>query len=290
LETTFTAKTSAVNAGIAILKIINMKKIILNTLFFSVILLSCKKDETPEFVSTDKGGLKIEFDNVVGGKDLELNTGSYLNTSGETYTISKFDYFISNIKLKNENGTEYIVPKDSSYFLLMESDPEQVIELRNIPAGNYSAITFTIGVDSLKCTAPVDQRTGTLDPATTAAGMYWAWNSGYIFLKMEGSSEASTIPDKNFYYHIGGFGGYSTPTINNIKTVTLQAPFGEPAKVRKDKATPPEIHVMADASKVLDGSTKISIAANSMVMFTNPSVIIANNYAQMFKIDHVHND
>jgi hypothetical protein len=41
---------------------------------------------------------------------------------------------------------------------------------------------------------------------------------------------------------------------------------------------------------VLDGTTAISIADNPMVMFAPFSVNIANNYAGMFSIDHIHND
>jgi hypothetical protein len=35
--------------------------------------------------------------------------------------------------------------------------------------------------------------------------MFWTWNSGYIYFKMEGYSNASTEPNGKFEYHIGGF-------------------------------------------------------------------------------------
>lgn len=252
------------------------------------IFASCKKESsTPDFSSTDKGSIEIEFDNIAGGEDLALTTGIYTNAVGETYSITKFNYYISNIVLKNENGTDYTVPQDESYFLIEEeNEATHVAELENVPAGNYTGITFTIGVDSLKCAAPVEERTGVLDPAAGGADMYWSWNSGYIFLKMEGTSSASAMGD--FMYHIGGFGGYSSATINNIKNISLTIPGDATATVRKDVT--PEMHLFVDAKKVLDGSTNISIAANSMVMFSDYSVNIANNYAGMFKIDHVHND
>ena len=50
------------------------------------------------------------------------------------------------------------------------------------------------------------------------------------------------------------------------------------------------MHLFADAAKVLDGKTPFSIAENPMVMFAPFSVTIANNYAGMFSIDHIHND
>ena len=265
-----------------------MKKYFSLILAISFFFFSCKKESsTPDYTSTDKGNIEIEFDNVAGDEDLILNTAVYTNAVGETYNISKFNYYISNIVLINSNGSEYTVPKDDSYFLIQEEDAtSQVVELEDIPAGNYTGVKFIVGIDSLKCTSPVEERTGVLDPAGTGADMYWSWNSGYIFLKMEGAATASATGD--FMYHIGGFGGYSSATINNIKNISLTIPGGATATIRKDIT--PEMHLLIDAKKVLNGATNVSIAANSMVMFNDYSVNIANNYANMFKIDHVHND
>lgn len=274
-----------------ILKYKLMKIFCIVTAAMVFIFSSCKKENDSDIKPGDTGTIEIEFDNVVGSDDLELNTGLYTDESGESYTISTLDYFISNIKLKTADGAEYTVPKDESYFLIKEeNESTHVVELDNVPAGDYTSFTFTIGVDSLKNTAPISERTGVLDPAGEAAGMYWSWNSGYIFLKMEGSSPVSTTNDKKIYYHIGGFGGFSSATLNNIKTVTVNAPSSMSAKVRKDKLKTPEVHLFADASKILDGSSNISIEANSMVHFSEISGQIANNYVNMFRVDHIHND
>lgn len=254
-------------------------------------LFSCKKNSVSEIQTGDTGSIILEFDNVVGPNDIQLNTATYSNALNEQFTVSTLDYFVSNIRLKKIDGSEYIVPRDSSYFLIKEDAPgSHEIRLSNIPAGDYSSFSFVIGVDSLKNVAPISERTGVLDPAGQAAGMYWTWNSGYIFLKMEGSSPASTTDDKKIYYHIGGFGGFDSPTMNNIKTVTLEAPAGMTAKIRKDAQRSPVVHIFADASKILDGDTNVSIAQYSMVHFADISATIANNYATMFSIDHIHND
>ena len=72
-----------------------MKKITHNILFLlSLVVLTftaCKKDEE-EFNSNDKGQVVLEFDNIVGGKDLQLNTGSYTNASGEDFKVTTFNY------------------------------------------------------------------------------------------------------------------------------------------------------------------------------------------------------
>ena len=69
------------------------------------------------------GKIVIEFDNRIGEEDLQLNT-EYINASGEKFAVSRLNYFISNIRLIKEDGTEFAVPQDSSYFLIKEDVPE----------------------------------------------------------------------------------------------------------------------------------------------------------------------
>lgn len=230
------------------------------------------------------GTIRIEFENYIGDQRLQLNTGTYTNAAGESFGVTLLNYYISNIQLSRPDGSLYVVPRDSSYFLIKAENPDQRITLQGIPAGTYTGISFTLGIDSVKCTAPVAERTGSLDPAGAAAGMYWGWNSGYIFVKMEGPAAVATSGDKKFRYHIGGFGGYQSPTLNNIKQVRIDFPAGQQLQVQ-DKTT--QLFLKADASKVMNGTTTVSIAAKTTVMFAPYSVNIANNYATMFSFERI---
>lgn len=265
-------------------------------LLLIVLFNACKKEEhvnhTSDIDPNRSGYISIEFDNKVGDLGLVLDSPFYTNSMGQNYSISKFDYFVSNIVFINADGSKYIVPQDSSYFLIKESIPSTWGVKLKIPEGNYVGLNFIIGVDSLRNTKPISERQGVLDISGAAASMYWTWNSGYIFLKMEGTYDDpndSVFTRSPLTYHIGGFGGYSSPTINNIKNVSLA--FGtESAQVREaygeDGAM---VHLNVDASKVIDGSTKVDFNTHSFVMFTPYSINIANNYASMFSIDHIHN-
>jgi len=228
--------------------------------------------------------LIIKFDNVAGDQDLVLNTKTYTNASGESFSISQLQYFVSNIKLQRTDGVEFTVNQDDSYFLVQESNPStQLIKLK-VPVADYRKLTFVLGVDSLRNTMNISRRTGVLDPASSMDnGMYWSWNSGYIFFKAEGESPAAPADptgNRRFRYHIGGFGGYSAPTINNIKTITLDLEKSGIIKARKNrKAT---ITITADIIKLFDATQAVSIAAHPSVMFSEYSVNIANNYQHMF--------
>lgn len=273
-----------------------MKKYILSLFIVSALFSACKKEDevapTNDIDPNRKGTIVLEFDNKVGSLGLVLDSPFYTNSFGQNYSISKFDYFISNIVFVNADGTTYVVPQDSSYFLIKESVASSREVTLTIPEGNYTGVRFIVGVDSLRNTKPSGERQGALDVGGQAAGMYWTWNSGYIFLKMEGSfndPNDTVAANQEYTYHIGGFGGYSSPTINNIKNVSLL--FGSTqAQVREEHgAEGPNVHMFVDAAKVISGSTNVNFSENPMVMFSPYSVNIANNYAGMFSVDHVHN-
>lgn len=270
-----------------------MKHLLIFAALAAGTLMSCSKkdDPTPTFNINQKATLSIQFDNIVGDRNLQLNTATYANASGESFSVTLLQYFISNIKVKTVNGDEYSVPQDSSYFLISEANASSQFVKVRVPEAEYASISFVLGVDSLRSTMGIERRTGALDPAgTMETGMYWGWNSGYIFLRMEGISAAAPVgPDglRKFRYHIGGFGGYSAPTINNIKTFTVDLRAGGTAKVRQGREA--NVHLMADILKVFNGSTSVSIANNPTVMFSDFSRLISANYTQMFRHDHTEN-
>lgn len=257
----------------------------------TLLLAACKKNETPAPDSNNVGELSVEFDNIVGNKTLQLNTANYTNASGETFNLSLVQYYVSNLKFTNTQGAEYIVPQDSSYFLILGHDRNSRFAKVNVPEGDYRSVTFTLGVDSIRSTMPVEQRQGVLDPTGghDGAGMYWGWNSGYIFFKMEGISSVVASPDNKFRYHIGLYGGYdpTTPTLNNIKTITLDLSPGGVAEVRKGYRS--NIHLLVDLMKVFNGSPNIDIAQHPTVMVSDFSSVVANNYQHMFSHDHTEN-
>lgn len=255
----------------------------------SILFFSCEEN-TPEPAAAS---IRIEFDNIVGDKNLVLNGTQYQNASGEDFVITKFNYFVSNFKLYKTDGTVYTVPQDSSYFLIREDvRASQFVTLNNVPVGDYDHIEFMVGVDSLRNTMPESKRTGVLDAGGDMGGdgMYWAWNSGYIFMKLEGTSSFGNPANDKFYYHIGLYGGYETPTVNNTRTVKLK--FGTDV-ARVTLSQTPEVHLFADVMKVFDGpATHLSIGEYNGIMgspthWTKTSQL-ADNYQQMFSYDHTH--
>lgn len=268
-----------------------MKKLLISYLIAASMFSGCeKKTEAPED-SAETAPLSIEFDNIVGGYNLQLTTGVYKNAAGEEYTVNLLQYYISNISLKKADGSTYSIPQDSSYFLIREGADADRFAKTRVPVGDYTSVSFLLGVDSVRSTMGIDKRTGVLDPAGGMEdGMYWGWNPGYIFFKMEGISANVPVDpsgQRKYRYHIGGYGGYNVQNINNIKSITLDLKAGGVAKVRNGREA--NIHLLVDIAKVFNGSTTISLASHPSVMFSEYSRLVANNYQQMFYHDHTEN-
>ncbi|MBK0383999.1 hypothetical protein I5M32_13605 [Pedobacter sp. SD-b] len=251
-----------------------MKKIFLMVAIAAVMFTACKKD-TAGVVGT--GTLNFEFENMVGNQPLVLSTQNYTTAKGESFKVDMFKYYISNIELSKYDGSVYKAPE--SYFLIDQSNAATLKpSLSNVPAGDYTKISFTIGVDSARNFAGA--QTGALAPENA---MFWSWNSGYVFVKMEGTSPASTGANHNLIFHIGG----ASATVNAIRKVTFNI---DPniLRIRTDKA--PIMHFLADAGAMFSGRQNISFADYNSMHGGLPALIIADNYAQgMFSLDHIHN-
>ncbi|MFT5884766.1 MAG: hypothetical protein ACI9IP_001223 [Arcticibacterium sp.] len=257
-------------------------KLYIGLIGLSSLVMSCEQAdiENPDTTNT----VEIEFDNRFAATELLLGNTQATNASGEAYTVSTLNYFVSNVVLKSKMGET--VSFLDQYFLVKESDmASQLIELPEVPSGNYTQLSFNIGVDSLKSVAAVGARTGVLDVASYGKdNMYWSWNMGYIFFKMEGNSPVVDLKGNDkFEFHIGGFGGKEGPTPNNIKNVVLSLD-----DVKVSQNTSPEIHVIFDVSKVMDGGNTLKLIESPMIHNPMVGTKVSANYASGFSIDHVH--
>jgi hypothetical protein len=266
-------------------------KLTRSILLFSLVFVfatSCKKDEV---VSAEPGTLTLHFDNIVGDANLQLNTTNtpYTNANGEAFKVTWLTYYISNIKVKSSDGKVFTDPVKSDgsqgYYLIDESDSEsQDVVLKNLPAGDYTEVTFTVGVDANQ----VDQgaQVGALDPAK---GLFWSWNSGYIFFAIEGVSPVSTEADNAFQFHVGGYKEVSgsTTAANNIKTITLSF---DGNKAAVNAAHEPEVHLLLDVKKFFNGAgaANVSFATNAARHSPASCKDVAGNIPAAFTFDHIH--
>lgn len=229
--------------------------------------IACKKD------TVERGSLELVFRNVVATQPMVLNTGTYTNAKGEDFTISAFKYYISNFSLVKMDNSEVKLPVE--YFLVDQADAAtQTLHLA-APKGEYKALRFLIGVDSMRNVSGA--QTGALDPQH---GMFWTWNSGYIMAKLEGTSPASTTAENRLTFHIGGFIKESSA----IQEVLLTAPISLTVATGRM----PQLIIDADAFSWFSQPFPIQFATTSTIHVPGEDAAkIAANYRNMFRITSV---
>ena len=253
----------------------------LTVLVFSISLLfmGCS-DHPSNSIHDEHGSIQVSIDHVFDSAPFIFDK-AYSLPNGESVKGTMLKYYVSNISFEKTDGSSYVIPQDESYFLVDESiESTKKLTLDHIPSGTYTAIGFTIGVDSLRSTMGIDKRKGILDIGAAAQDMYWSWNSGYIHFKFEGSFTALSASG-DIRYHVGGFGGYSSPTINAIRSVRLSL---TDAPLVITGSTQKSIVISADLKKMFTGIIPFSVAENPSVMFSPFCVTIADNYATMFSV------
>lgn len=242
----------------------------LGLLLLGGLAAGCAK--APEPAAT--GNLYLELEPTVGTAPLVPGPTVYPTGNGEQFTISTFKYYLSNLKLHRADGTHYAVP--DGYFLVDAGQAaSQHVALHGIPAGTYTGLSFVVGVDSARNVAGA--QTGALDPVN---GMFWDWNSGYIFVRLEGTSPASATG--RYKYAIRGF----QRPFNTLRTIVPA--FGG-ATVAVSPGHEPEIHLAVDVQKMFVGPAPVRFATVYDSEGGPSSVQLANNYAAgMFTVEHIH--
>lgn len=215
------------------------------------------------------GKVVLHFQSFVGNDYLLLDS-AYTNAKGQQYTISRFKYYIGNIRLRKADGKEV---KYSNYYLINEEDEVSKLVRLNVKEGEYTGISFILGVDSARnCSGA---QTGALDPAN---GMFWAWNTGYIFMKLDGKAQASKNSDHLLEFHIGG---YKEPS-NCIRQISLDFKGGPLKIVTEGKQI--GVQIKTDVSEIFKTPTPIDFATVSSVTNATNATMIADNYADMFSV------
>ncbi|WP_439555554.1 MbnP family protein [Dyadobacter sp.] len=242
----------------------------------AALLTSCSDNDDNQIVTpVTPGDLAITLDTRVGSEDFALNKDFAIG--GQTLNFNKFRYWVSNVVLVDTKGSEYVVPQ--SYYLMEEvgdldlsgtindkmtypANKRETITLKDIPAGEYKTIKFSIGVDS-KYNDNLSLKAGELTIANGMSNIAWMWHSSYLFTSVGGTVKKGA-DSKAFTAETGLNANYKSLSID------LPAPV--------NSSTSKGVVLNLDVTKVLDG---IDVMANPAInAMTAPLMsTISTNYA-----------
>jgi len=235
-----------------------MKKFAYVIILFSLGFLNSCNNKQPFEVDPEDYELKARV-NIIpnyNGIPMEFNQ-SYLTQEGYTIEFTKLNFIMTNFK---NNGNQLF---ESAVYKFQEND-----RLLWEGAGNYTDFTSlnaNIGVDSTQNHEDPSAREAD-DPLfiLNTGDMHWGWNTGYIFIILEGKADTSATQDgsgiTNFAYHIG-----SDQMLRNFSLQNLDWD-----KVNDNLF---ETNIDLDLYKVFDGATQDIDIKDERTSHTNPSQI-----------------
>jgi len=259
-----------------------MKQIIILSLI--IFTLSCKKDEQIIEPVTENsktsGEVTLNFTHMAGNELMKISadeaysitTPKYKNNYGDTFSVIDFKYYISNIKLRKDDGSYYVGKE--SYHLVNSADSNRTckIKLSEVPFGSYTSIEFMIGIDSTRNLSGA--QTGDLDPVH---GMYWDWSQGYIFMRFFGySNSAPANTSHNLTFDIGGTG-------NERKISLPLSQFN--LMVTKDNFQ--KVYLKTDVLELFKGPNSLSFSFLNNAMTPKQVLALVENYTDIFTVSAV---
>ncbi len=177
----------------------NLLYLLLGLLLIAV--SSCDDDDIPVIPDPTEqttGNLTITMNHVYGSSDMHYNQTVNL-PSTEQVEFKRLYYLLSDFYLRNEAGTKVVLPKQ--YALIEDHNDKVSFTLTDIPFGTYSAIGFSIGLDSVTNHGNPNQYETSHPLSPINNSLHWNWEGGYIFTAIEGK----VIPsNETFVFHLAG--------------------------------------------------------------------------------------
>lgn len=196
------------------------------------------------FQAPKANGLFIMVLSNWGALSFQMDSVRYSNASGNDIRVTNLKYILSDFQLQTVSGNWISLPE--SYGLVNYHIGVDSFWLKNVPNGNYVAVKFRVGLDSLvNMRDPKSWKPYTpTDPAYCE--MYWGWAGGFIFYGIEGFYKNSSGADDGFSYHIGGNGNDASATVQ----------LNTPISIQDNNQT---LRIYSDVKKFFDGTNAINL-------------------------------
>lgn len=208
------------------------------------------------FAQEKKYSLMLNLNLKFRNETLERNK-KYISETKDTLEIETFRFYISNIKFHYSDATTF--SESNSYHLIDIENPNSLqIPIAKTSDKTITKVIFSIGVDSLASVSGA--MSGDLDPTK---GMYWAWQSGFINMKIEGKSSSCKTRKNAFQFHIGG---YMKPNYA-IRTIELK-PINSNLEINVDVAELFKSIKLAEINSIMvPGSKAMELVDKATKMF-----------------------
>lgn len=151
----------------------------------------------PSLLIGQKDSLILNMKVSYQGKELRLDDSTSYYYEGKPIYFSGLRYYLSASFCSDTFDYD---PIESGSYRLIDLAEEASLSFKIDRPTKNNRLRLILGVDSLTTSKGILE--GDLDPTL---GMYWTWQSGYINVKLEGSSPLIPGKRKEFQFHLGGY-------------------------------------------------------------------------------------
>lgn len=147
------------------------------------------------------GDLSLRIVPAVSGAGLKMNGAPASGTAGESWTVTRLSYLVSGAALRRKDGA-WLELRDGPAWLNAATG-RHVWPLKNIPAGEYTALRLHIGLPEEENQRDPSGRGPDHPLNPRLNGLHWSWQGGYIFLALEGIWKSSAGETMGYSLHLG---------------------------------------------------------------------------------------
>jgi len=159
--------------------------------------------------------LQIEITPKVSGENLQPASFRYQTSAGETFSITRASYLVSDFALQRSDGS-WLEISNSVAWLDFEANRKS-IWLEHIPAGEFCSVRFLVGLNTNYNHADVAKFPAGHPLNPNLNGLHWSWQGGFIFLALEGLWRNAGGQLDGWAYHLA--------RDTNATRITLAAPL-----------------------------------------------------------------
>ncbi len=144
--------------------------------------------------------LQVQIIPKCNGAAVQPGSLRYQSAGGESFSITRVSYLLSDFALQRNDGSWLDLTNAAAWLDLGEN--RDTFRLENVPAGEYRAVHFALGLGTNLNHADPSQFPARHPLNPNFNGLYWSWQGGYIFLALEGLWRNSEGALDGWAYHL----------------------------------------------------------------------------------------
>lgn len=143
--------------------------------------------------------LQVQITPKFSGENLQPASFRYQTSAGETFSITRVSYLVSDFELQCNDGSWLNISNSVAWMDFEQNRNSIRLEL---PPGEFRSLRFLVGLTTNLNHADVTKLPAQHPLNPNLNGLHWSWQGGFIFLALEGLWRNSSGQLDGWAYHL----------------------------------------------------------------------------------------